>query len=205
MIVDAGPALNFFATNNERLLLDVVGGYLSAPVTVRGEVIRKSRSENRFRAAETVWTKLESAKRITVLPDDVTDAMDAVIQRLTQMPMTERLRQSKDLGEMMVVAHAAVAAQAGRDVSILIDEGDGARMAMLEARRFDRLRAQGQPLGVISLYNTAAILFAAARKRLVADRGEMRNLYARLRQCDDGLIDIRQTKLLSAEVWSNLR
>jgi hypothetical protein len=55
-IIDAGPGLNFLSVNKERLLIAVLGP-LSAPETVRDEVLRKSRQDDRFRAAGTVWRK----------------------------------------------------------------------------------------------------------------------------------------------------
>jgi hypothetical protein len=42
-IIDAGPGLNFLSINKERLLIAVLGP-LSAPETVRDEVLRKSAS-----------------------------------------------------------------------------------------------------------------------------------------------------------------
>jgi hypothetical protein len=51
-IIDAGPGLNFLSVNKERLLIAVLGP-LSAPETVRDEVFRKSRQDDRFRAAAT--------------------------------------------------------------------------------------------------------------------------------------------------------
>jgi hypothetical protein len=56
-IIDAGPGLNFLSINKERLLIAVLGP-LGAPETVRGEVLRKSRQDDRFRSAETVRRKL---------------------------------------------------------------------------------------------------------------------------------------------------
>jgi hypothetical protein len=56
-IIDAGPGLNFLAINKERLLISVLGP-LSAPETVQNELLRKSRQDQRFRAAEKVWHKL---------------------------------------------------------------------------------------------------------------------------------------------------
>jgi hypothetical protein len=47
-IIDAGPGLNFLSANKERLLIAVLGP-LSAPETVRDEVLRKSRQDDRFR------------------------------------------------------------------------------------------------------------------------------------------------------------
>ncbi|GAA3459387.1 hypothetical protein GCM10018963_14000 [Saccharothrix longispora] len=56
-IIDAGPGLNFFSVNQERLLIGVLGR-LSAPEAVQDEVLRKSRQDARFRPAATVWRKL---------------------------------------------------------------------------------------------------------------------------------------------------
>lgn len=53
-IIDAGPGLNFFSINKERLLIGILG-YLSAPETVQNEVFRKSRQDERFRPAAAVW------------------------------------------------------------------------------------------------------------------------------------------------------
>ncbi|MGK8466492.1 hypothetical protein [Nocardia cyriacigeorgica] len=52
-IIDAGPGLNFFSINKERLLIGVLGR-ISAPETVQTEILRKSRHDPRFRAAATV-------------------------------------------------------------------------------------------------------------------------------------------------------
>lgn len=46
-IIDAGPPLNFFAANKERILIGVLGE-LSAPETVKQEVKRKCRVDRRF-------------------------------------------------------------------------------------------------------------------------------------------------------------
>ena len=59
-IIDAGPSLNFFSINKERLLIGVLGP-LSTQETVQSEVLRKSRDDERFRTAATVWRKLARA------------------------------------------------------------------------------------------------------------------------------------------------
>jgi hypothetical protein len=108
-IIDAGPGLNFLAINKERLLIDVLGR-LCAPETVQAEVLRKSNTDDRFRAAARAWGKLTPGW-IDVLSDDATPELAAVVHRVTQQPMHERLGQPKDLGEIMVIAHAVVAAE----------------------------------------------------------------------------------------------
>ena len=50
-IMDAGPGLNFLSLNKERLLFDTVGP-LRVPEKVEEEILRKSRQDRRFSAAE---------------------------------------------------------------------------------------------------------------------------------------------------------
>jgi hypothetical protein len=95
-IIDAGPGLNFLSINKERLLIAVLGP-ISAPETVRDEVFRKSRQDDRFRAAAAVWRKL-TGRWIQILPDDVTPELAAVVQRISGLPMAERINHAKDLG-----------------------------------------------------------------------------------------------------------
>lgn len=198
-IIDAGPSLNFFSIHKERLLFRTLGP-LSAPETVRDEVARKSRQDPRFRAAERVWQRIPD-DLLRVLSDDVTPELEDVVSRISHLPMQERRGRSKDLGETMVIAHAVVAAESGREVIVLIDDGSGARIASSEARRLDRLKTTGRPVGRIRLVNTLAVLESAARKRYVADRTAMRDLYEHLRGLDDGLPPIATTKLLSSDTW----
>ncbi|MEU1522991.1 hypothetical protein ABZ413_12405 [Nocardia rhamnosiphila] len=199
-IIDAGPGLNFFSINQERLLIGVLGP-LSTPETVRDEVLRKSRQEERFRPAATVWHKL-SPRFMQVLSDDETPDLAAVVHRITGLPMAQRSRQGKDLGETMVIAHAVVAAEAGDTVIVLIDDGGGARNASLEAKRLGRLRAMGHPVGSIMLVSTLTVLERAAGGEFAPDKATMRRIYEKLRGLDDGLPPITRTNLLSREVWT---
>ncbi|WP_435061764.1 hypothetical protein [Amycolatopsis thermoflava] len=199
-IIDAGPGLNFFSINQERVLIGVLGK-LSAPECVRDEILRKAASDRRFRAAEATWRKL-TPKWVEVLSDAATPELEAAVQRMTQLPLAQRLRQPKDLGELMVVAHAIVAAETGQAVTVLIDDGQGARLAKSEVRRLARLRAHGKTVGSVQLVNTMTVLEAAARKRLVAGKAAMRDIYTRLRGLDDGLVPLENTRLLAKDLWS---
>ena len=134
-IIDAGPGLNFFSINKERRLIQILGK-LSAPESVQDEVLRKSAQDSRFRAAAAVWRKL-APNWLSILSDDQTPELAAVVHRITQQPIEQRIKQSKDLGEIMVIAHAVVAAEAGEIVSVLIDDGAGARIALPKTTDFD--------------------------------------------------------------------
>jgi hypothetical protein len=199
-IIDAGPGLNFLSINKERLLIEVLGR-LSTPETVQSEVLRKAQQDVRFRAAAAVWRKL-IPNWMQILSDDQTPELAAVVHRITQQPMEERLKHSKDLGETMVIAHAVVAAELGDTVTVLIDDGSGARIATSEINRLGRLRASGHAVGSIRLVSTLTVLERAAGGQHIPDKATMQSIYERLRGLDDGLPPIDNTNLLSPAPWS---
>ena len=200
-IIDAGPGLNFLSVNKERLLIAVLRP-LSAPETVRDEVLRKSRQDDHFRAAAAVWSKLTTHDYIQILSDDVTPELATVVQRISGLPTAERMKHSKDLGEAMVIAHAVVAAESGQPVTVLIDDGQGAAIATSEIRRLQRLSSGGQSVGSITLASTLTVLGRAAGTQHLPHRAAMRDTYRRLRELDDGLPPIEKTDLLSDTLWS---
>lgn len=202
-VIDAGPSLNFLSINKERLLIATMGK-LSAPEAVETEVFRKARQDARFRPAELAWRKLTPAY-IEILADDPTEELARAVNRITDQRMDERLKQFKDLGETMVIAHAVVAAEAGADVVVLIDDGGGARTATREIRRLHRMRDAGGAVGSITLASTVTVLTKAVALRHICDRGEMRDVYRRLRGLDDGLPPIERTGLLTAPLWTTGR
>ncbi|HEY2701250.1 MAG TPA: hypothetical protein VGJ45_37730 [Pseudonocardiaceae bacterium] len=199
-IIDAGPGLNFFSINKERLLIGVLGR-LSAPEAVQVEVLRKAANDPRFRSAATVWQKM-TPKWIQILPNAQTPELGEAVQRISEQPMEQRLTQSKDLGEIVVIAHAAVAAEAGATVTVLIDDGKGADIASSEIVRLERLRASGQAVGSIKLASTLTVLRRAAGGQHIPDKATMRAIYARLRCLDDGLPPIECTNLLAPADWN---
>lgn len=199
-IIDAGPGLNFFSINKERLLIGVLG-QLSAPETVRDEVFRKARQDARFRGAAAVWRKL-APTWMHVLSDDQTPELAAAVHRITRQSMELRLKCPKDLGETMVIAHAVVASEAGETVTVLIDDGPGTRIATAEVGRLRRLHANGHAVGSIRLVSTVTVLERAAAGHHIPDKPTMRTIYDRLRGLDDGLPPIEQSNLLASARWS---
>ncbi|WP_283604779.1 hypothetical protein [Mycolicibacterium poriferae] len=198
-IIDAGPGLNFFSLNKERLLFGALGP-LSAPESVQDEILRKAGKDKRFAPAERVWRKLPE-RLMKVLSDDATVELIAAVERISGVPFAARAGAGKDLGETMVIAHAAVAAESGQDVIVLIDDGQGCRTAAAEARRLSRLQTQGQSVGSISLVHTTTVLTRAAGGEHLPDKSAMRDLYGRLRQLDDGLPPLGSTNLLNLPCW----
>lgn len=198
-IMDAGPGINFFSLNKERLLFSTLGP-LSVPEAVATEIRRKARQDERFASAERVWGRLPE-RLMEVLSDDETEDLSSVVQRICGLPFAERMRSGKDLGETMVVAHAVVAAEAGRNVIVLIDDGDGSRMAAAEAQRLRRHGSPSKPAGSIGLVHTSTVLEAAAGGDHLPDKSAMRDLYTRLRALDDGLEPLEATGLMDLPCW----
>ncbi|GAA1882767.1 hypothetical protein GCM10009715_31440 [Paeniglutamicibacter psychrophenolicus] len=199
-VIDAGPALNFFSINKQRLLIGVLGP-LCAPETVRDEVLRKAqREEGRFGHAAVAWSKL--GHYMQILSDEWTDDLARAVSDVAGMPMADRMKTSRDLGEIMVIAHALIAAKAGAEVTVLIDDGAGRQLASAQRSRLKRLREAGNPrVGRIALIGTVTVLKLAAQHGQVAGKGEMREIYARLRCLDDGLVPIERSGLLDAGLW----
>ncbi|GAA3459386.1 hypothetical protein GCM10018963_13990 [Saccharothrix longispora] len=101
----------------------------------------------------------------------------------------------------MVIAHAVVAAESGETVTVLIDDGQGTRIATSEIRRLGRLQGAGRTVGKISLVSTLTVLERAANGPHIPDKATMRDIYQKLRCLDDGLPPIGATALLSPALW----
>lgn len=85
VIIDAGPALNFFSIHKERILLSVLSP-IAAPETVANEVHDKAKTDRRFEAAPGVWAKLERARRLRILSDDASPELNAAANRICGIP-----------------------------------------------------------------------------------------------------------------------
>ena len=204
VVVDAGPALTFLARKETtRVLVQGLRGGFASPETVREEVIRKSRQQPKpFGAAKAQWTVLENAGRIDVLSDDETPELSVAVQRLARMPMTQRLQYGKDLGEVMVIAHAAVLAEEGKNVTILIQERDGTALALQEAAR---IASMSGVTGSIRVWNTETVLLSAVGSQQIPDKKTMKRLYLGMRPLDAALPPINETELITSSVWDRVR
>lgn len=200
IIMDAGPGLNFFSVNKERLLIGTVGR-LAIPETVHNEIIRKSQKDQRFRAAEPVLRRVTDGEYVTVLSDEVTEEISYASGFVIHQPLSQRKRSPKDLGETMVVTHAFAQAVAGKSVVVLIDDRAGQQMVARAARQLERLRIKTPEVGTISYITTVSVLRAAIGSEHIPDRDAMRTLYERMRGLDDGLLPIKQTGLLDKALW----
>lgn len=204
MIVDAGPALNFFSIHQERILIGLFGT-LSAPDTVRHEIENKADRDQRFSHAPAVLKKLINSRRFRVLSDQATEELIRAVEIVAGQTFEKRSSYGKDLGETMAIAHATLIAEAGQEVTLLIDDGDGRLKAERAAKRLDRKRKRIPETGKIIILSTCDVLELAANSQHIADKQTMRNLYSRLKPLDDGLPPpIEATNLLSRELGDRL-
>lgn len=198
-IMDAGPGINFFSINKERLLFSTVGP-LSVPESLKDEILRKSAHDKRFAATERVWRKLPE-RLMNVLSDDATDELAAAVARISGIPFDQRIRSSRDLGETMVIAHAVVAAEAGAHVLVLMDDTEGCKQVAKESRRLQRLHEAKKTVGSVRLIHTLTVLERAAAGEYLPHKNSMRDLYRQLRTLDDGLPSLDATNLMTLPCW----
>jgi hypothetical protein len=163
ILLDAGPSLNFLAVGQQNILIQVAASrslQLAAPERVDAEV-KGMTNDPRFQRTGVLstWQKLKASGRLLILDDSLTNReLINAVTRISGMPAKDRVRSRKSLGEIMVLAHAAVYCQQGQQVFVLIDESDGRRRAIAEQRW---LREQKAP-GRLILWSTPQLLRAAA-------------------------------------------
>ena len=69
-IMDAGPGINSFSLNKERLLFGTLGA-LAIPEIVEQEILRRARQDQRFSAAQRVMGRVRPGL-LEILSDDFT-------------------------------------------------------------------------------------------------------------------------------------
>ena len=184
-ILDAGPSLNFFSIGRADLLLAVVragSARIAVPEDVDEEIRRKAGPKSKFARAGGAldWAlRTEQILRLDSTSDRDSD-LDRNVSRITGLPFEQRVRKGKDLGEMMVVAHALTLQNQGEKVIALIDDLDGQRLAAKHRVRY---------------MSTIDILRGAARLGLIKNWGEMRQLYLKMEPLDDGLPSVTAPRI----------
>ena len=189
ILLDAGPCLNFLAVRQENVLIQLAAFYdleLAAPQRVDDEVEGMVK-DSRFAKTRvlTTWRTLKGSGRLRILNDGLeTQEFAEAVARISGVPARDRVRQRRNLGEILVLAHASVVAQRGQRVFVLIDESDGRRRANDEQRWLSRRGASG----ALMLWNTPRVLHEAA-----SHPGWIRNdltweaVYDQMTKFDDGL------------------
>lgn len=193
-ILDAGPCITFCAAAKQNLLIEVLqrgSNQLHVPDVVNDEVSNRGSNRRDFPPKTVLnWQWLVDHDQIGIFDSTVSsedaEELAVAVKKLTGTPLAERLTQSRDLGEIMVIAHAMVRKDRGEVVFVVIDEYRGQQLAS----KFG-----------IEVIDTEWILSSAVKRGLIADRGEMKKIYDVLRQYDAGLVHITQTTLLQKSLW----
>lgn len=163
-------------------------GPLYVPREVATEISDKSADSQKFSKAVRVFDAFVRDSMIEVLESDAENDLELVqaIRTVSPLPPSELLvRRRKDLGEIMVVAHAIKLRDHGHEVSLVVDDRGG------------RVLAKQHNFETIS---TVRILGTAASLGLI-DYASMKKTYERLRPSngsepmDDGLPHWATSKL----------
>jgi predicted nucleic acid-binding protein len=183
VILDTGPCLNLISINQGNLMhaaLSVDFDRLLVPREVANEIEDKSKEVGKFARADRLFKGLVRDFSIEILESDAAND-EALVQALKNVssrpPAALLARRQKDLGEIMVIAHASKLREAGFEVALVIDDREGQALA----------RRNG-----FATFGTIRVLGLAASQDLVS-RAEMKVIYERLRPSsgaepmDDGL------------------
>lgn len=189
ILLDAGPALNFLAVGQQSILIQLAGSrslQMAAPARVDAEVVGKCKDRRFARtSALGTWQTLRASGRVQILDDTLIGArFTAAVTRISGMPAKERVRSGKDLGEIMVLAHASVYAQDGQQVFVLMDDSGGRKRARIEQSWLARKAAPGQ----LHLWSTPQVLRAAGSATgWIVNGLTWQAVYKQMRKFDDGL------------------
>ena len=112
VIIDAGSVLNFFSINKERVLTEVVGR-LSVPETVQKEVYRKAETDKRFERVKLTFDRQGTWGYIDILSENFDDELVQTFERISGSRFQKRLKQPKNLGELMAITFAVDHAESG--------------------------------------------------------------------------------------------
>ncbi|MEV7154302.1 hypothetical protein AB0N77_06695 [Streptomyces misionensis] len=190
-ILDAVICVHFVGANLHRLLVDVLEKAeltLLVPQEVCDEVARKDR---KYRGLKLRWGRLERSRHVRVLPAlEARTAPTRVVEVFEDVrgrQLEDALRESKDLGEAVVVAHGVHFQDLGHEVFVAIDDQGGQALA---AER---------DLEVITVED---VLMMAIEFGHFPIEGELKKTYEKLRGFGDGLPPYTSTELsISYKAW----
>ncbi|MFI0162714.1 hypothetical protein ACH4OH_30340 [Streptomyces albidoflavus] len=183
-ILDAVICVHFVGANLHRLLVDVLERAklrLHVPQEVCDEVAGKDR---KYDGLKLRWTRLTRSRYIQVLPalqaKSAPARVVAVFEDVRGRQLEDALRQPKDLGEAVVVAHGVYYQDLGHEVLVAIDDQGGQALA---AQR---------NLTVITIEQ---VLSLAIDFEKFPTEGELKEVYEKLRKFGDGLPPYGTTSL----------
>ncbi|MEW1868643.1 hypothetical protein AB0420_10855 [Streptomyces caelestis] len=132
-ILDAVVCVHFAGANLNHVLvaaLEYMKWVILVPAEVCDEIVRK---DAKYPGLRKRWLALERSDRIRVLPAlEVGSAPGRVVEVLEEirdLEFDQALRRSRDLGECVVVAHGVHLSEQGHEVTLLMDDAEGRRLA----------------------------------------------------------------------------
>ncbi|MEU5344463.1 hypothetical protein AB0H18_27120 [Streptomyces sp. NPDC020766] len=183
-ILDAVICVHFVGANLQRLLVDVLRKadlVLLVPQEVCDEVTHKDR---KYQGLKLRWTRFTNSDCVEVLPAlQAQSAPDRVVEVFVEVrgrQLEDALRESKDLGEAVVVAHGVHYQDQGHEVLVAIDDQGGQALA---AER---------DLQIITVED---VLGLAVEFGKFSAEGDLKKAYEKLRKFGDGLPSYGQTPL----------
>jgi predicted nucleic acid-binding protein len=170
-IFDAGPAVGFSAANQLPLLIEVferVRFTRTVPFVVDREVRRQ---DKKYSGVAKRWNAAVVSHRIEVLEEVAVGRGDQrvalEVARMRDMDLADALRNQRDLGEVLTVAHAVVARNDGLTVAVSIDDSYGARLA-------DIARIQN--------IDSVKILELAIKLEIIPSKKDLQKIYTALQK-----------------------
>ncbi|MFJ9950306.1 hypothetical protein [Kitasatospora sp. NPDC091207] len=192
-ILDAVVCVHFAGANLNRVLtaaLEFAGWVILVPEEVCGEVRRK---DAKYPGLAKRWAALERSPHLRVLPmlrlgDSARARAVEVLEELREAEFEQAVRERRDLGECVVVAHGVQRQEQGEDVTLLMDDAGG--LAMAAARN-------------LVCATIEDVLVLAIHAGCFATAPALKDAYRRLREFGSGLPGFPQTTL-SAQfaAWS---
>jgi hypothetical protein len=134
-IVDAVCCVHFCAAGKSSLLVDTLKALnmeILIPAEVETEVLRK----RNLGCLATQWPRMRASQHVRILDElDLSGAQPQVVAqvaRIRGIAASLALSRPKDLGEAVVLGHAAHLAAQGHDVYVVIDDQGGQQLAAAE-------------------------------------------------------------------------
>jgi len=192
-VLDAVVCVHFSGANLNRVLttaLDHAGWVILVPEEVCDEVRGK---DHKYPGLEKRWAALERSRYMRVLPRLVmTRQADArtitVLEELREAEFEQAMRQPKDLGECVVVAHGVNLQEQGHDVTLLMDDHGGRTIAAQHGLTYATIED---------------VLALAVDAGCFASLQDLTKAYERLQEFGSGLPAFRHTHLGDAfRTWT---
>lgn len=175
-ILDAVICVHFVGANLHALLVEVLQKadlVLLVPQEVCNEVAGK---ERKYTGLKLRWTRLTSSRHVRVLPAlEAQSAPPRVVQVFEDVrgrQLEDALRERRDLGEAVVVAHGVHYQDLGHEVLVAIDDRGGQALAA------------SRDLAVITMED---VLEMAVEFGKFPTEGQLKDAYGKLRGFGDGL------------------